>query len=317
MNQIICRFFLTFLVSLTASLTCTFAFAQNGFPSIDEFRQVNAAGVTVLRLTIDNDSLLLNRDDGFYTSGNQVSSRKRFNNQQKSVIYGWQFGQDLYTASNINLAPDKILAIDHPYAGWLYAGVFREFADNTGWASRIGLDLGCLGPCAGGERTQTQLHRLLKQPLPQGWDAQLQQEWGAVLSGEWSPARWLLAKNIDVQPRVKARFGNIFTDASVEATLRFGQLSDLPEQVGHFGYLRGEMKAIGYDATLQGGYFNNQALSVHPERMVGELEIGYQWRALKYGLAASVIRRSSGIKELSNALGDQNFIRLQFNYAIK
>ncbi|MES2046968.1 MAG: lipid A deacylase LpxR family protein [Pseudomonadota bacterium] len=317
MNQLIRRTSLTFLMCMTASITSAFASAESVFPSMDEFRRVDASGVTVLRLTIDNDSLLLNKDDGFYTSGNQISARKMLNNAQQSVIYGWQFGQDLYTASNINLAPDQILAVDHPYAGWLYTGVFREFADKTGTASRIGVDLGCLGPCAGGARTQTQLHKLIDQPLPQGWSTQLQQEWGAVLSGEWSPARWQLAKNIDLQPRVKARFGNIFTDASIETILRLGQLNDLPEQTANFGFLRGEMKAVGYDATLQGGYFKNQALSVHPQRMVGELELGYQWRAINYGLLASVIRRSSGIKELSNALGEQNFVRLQFNYVIK
>jgi lipid A 3-O-deacylase len=313
MNQLIYRIFLTFSVCLSTNVV----FAQNLFSTGEEFRQVAAGGVTVLRLTIDNDSLLLNRDDGFYTSGNQISARKILNNSQQSVIYGWQFGQDLYTASNINLAPDKILPVDHPYAGWLYVGVFREFADKTGSASRIGLDIGCLGPCAGGERTQTQLHQLLKQPLPQGWDAQLQQEWGAVLSAEWSLARGRLVNNVDLQPKVKARFGNIFTDASIEVNLRLGRLSDLPEQIAHFGFLRTEIKAIAYDATLQGGYFKNQSLSVNPERMVGELEIGYQWRSFNYGLVASVIRRSSGIKELPNALGAQNFVRLQFNYPIK
>ncbi|MDO8701919.1 MAG: lipid A deacylase LpxR family protein [Undibacterium sp.] len=290
--------------------------AQNALPSIEEFRQVGASGVSVLHLTIDNDSLLMNKDDGFYTSGVQVSSRRVLNTAQQSRIYGWQFGQDIYTASDIKLRPERILPIDHPYAGWIYAGVFREFSDATGSGSRLGLDIGCLGPCAGGEWTQTQLHRVLKQPLPQGWSTQLHQEWGAVLSGEWSHSRWNLGHNIDLQPRLKGRFGNIFTDVSVDAVLRFGRLSSLPEQAAHFGFLRGELKAIGYDATLQGGYFNNQPLFVHPQGSVGELEFGYQWRSTKYGLNASVIRRSTGIKELSNTLGAQNFVRLQFNYAM-
>ena len=312
MNQIIVRINLVLAVSLVAEL----ALAQEVFPTMDELRQVNAGGVTVVRLTIDNDSLLLNRDDGFYTSGNQISVRKVLNTADKSLIYGWQLGQDLYTASNINLTPENILAVDHPYSGWLYAGVFREFADKTGNASRIGLDIGCFGPCAGGEQTQKQLHRLLKQALPQGWSSQLKQEWGAVLSGEWSPTRWVIAKSIDMQARGKARFGNIFTDASLEANLRFGELSALPEQAANFGFLRGEIKAIGYDATLQGGYFNHQSLTIHPRHSTGELELGYQWRSTNYGLYASVIRRSSGIKELSNNLGAENFVRLQFNYAI-
>ena len=313
MNHLIARISMVLSFSLVAELAC----AQEVFPNLDELRQVTASGVTVVRLTIDNDSLLLNRDDGFYTSGNQISLRKVLNTSEKSVIYGWQFGQDLYTASNINLIPEKISVVDHPYSGWLYAGVFREFADKTGTASRIGLDIGCFGPCAGGERTQKQLHRLLKQALPQGWSSQLAQEWGAVLVGEWSPTRWAIAKNIDVQPRGKARFGNIFTDASIEASLRFGALCDLPEQAANFGFLRGEVKTIGYDATIQGAYFNNQTLSVHPRRAVEEIELGYQWRSANYGLYASVIRRSSEIKELSNTLGAENFVRLQFNYAIK
>lgn len=313
MNHLIARISMVLSFSLVAELAC----AQEVFPNLDELRQVTASGVTVVRLTIDNDSLLLNRNDGFYTSGNQISLRKVLNTSEKSVIYGWQFGQDLYTASNINLIPEKISVVDHPYSGWLYAGVFREFADKTGTASRIGLDIGCFGPCAGGERTQKQLHRLLKQALPQGWSSQLEQEWGAVLVGEWSSARWAIAKNIDVQPRGKARFGNIFTDASIEASLRFGALCDLPEQAANFGFLRGEVKTIGYDATIQGAYFNNQTLSVHPRRAVEEIELGYQWRSANYGLYASLIRRSSGIKELPNNFGSENFVRLQFNYAIK
>lgn len=313
MNQLIYRFSLSSVMCLAAATTS----AQNVFPSTEEFKQVAANGVSVLHLTVDNDSLLLNKDDGFYTSGIQISSRKVLNTAEKSVIYGWQFGQDLYTASDIKLHPEEILPIDHPYAGWIYAGVFKESSDTTGLATRLGVDLGCLGPCAGGERTQTQLHRLLKQPLPQGWSSQLKQEWGVVLSGEWSPARWLLAKNIDLQPTVKVRIGNIFTDASIDTTVRFGQLNTLPEQIVHCGFLRTEIKQIGYDATLQGGYFNNQATTAHLKRSLGELELGYQWRSVNYGLFASVVRRSTAIKDLSNNLGAQNFVRLQFNYAMK
>ncbi|CAN5798011.1 hypothetical protein BH11PSE12_BH11PSE12_02870 [soil metagenome] len=305
-------------VSMTAGLLISSSVqAQNALPGMDEFRQVQASGISVLRLTIDNDSLLLKRDDGFYTSGNQLSVRKILNTPSTSVAYGWQIGQDLYTASDIKLSPGQISATDHPYAGWLYASVFREVSDVNGKGSRLALDLGCLGPCAGGEWTQTHLHRLIKQPLPQAWSTQLQQEWGVVLSGEWSPGRWAPVSYIDLSPRVRARIGTIFTDASMEATLRFGQLNKLPEQLAHYGYLRTEIKAIAYNATLQGGYFTNQALAIHPQRSVGELELGYQWRSASYGISAAVLRRSTEIKELSNAIGAQNFARLQFTYALQ
>lgn len=304
------------LMTLAGLVLANGALAQSALPSMAEFSQVQASGVSVLRLSIDNDSLLLKKDDGFYTSGNQFSMRKVLTSANTSLTYGWQIGQDLYTASDIKLRPEQIAALDHPYAGWIYAGVFREASDASGAGHRLALDLGCLGPCAGGEWSQTHLHRLIQQPMPQGWSSQLPQEWGAVLSAEWSPARWSYHSLLDLSPRFKARVGNIFTDAGMDATLRLGQLNALPEQASHYGYLRAEVKAVGYNATLQGGYFANQTLALHPQRSVGELELGYQWRSEKYGLSASVLRRSTEIRELSNAVGAQNFAKLQFIYAM-
>lgn len=292
------------------------ALAQSVLPSLEEYRQVQASGVTLLGLNIDNDSLLLKRDDGFYTSGNQLVLRTVWNSSKQSIAYGWHLGQDLYTASDIKLSAQNIQAVDHPYAGWLYLGAFKEISDAAGRGGRLAIELGCLGPCAGGARTQASLHRFLNQPLPQGWSTQLQQEWGLVLSGEWSPGRWVAAPSLDFSPRLKARFGNIFTDVSVDANLRLGQLNTMPQQSANYVFLRGEIKAIGYDATLQGGYFARQALGATLQRNVGELELGYQWHNGRYGLSASVLRRSSEIKQLSNAIAAQNFARLQFNYAL-
>jgi lipid A 3-O-deacylase len=285
-------------------------------PSADEWQRVSSSGTTVFKLAIDNDSLLLRKDDGFYTSGNQISVSKVLNSEHLSITYGWRIAQDLYTASDIKLYPSQLSNIDHPYAAWLSTGIYKELAKSNGQAWGLGLDVGCLGPCAGGQRTQTQLHKLLNQPLPQGWDTQLHQEWGAVLSGEWRPARWSFNQHVDLSPSLKARFGNIFTDASMGATLRLGRLNALPEKASSYGFLRAEVKAIGYDATLQGGYFNKQELAVHPKPAVGELELGYQWRGATYGLYASIIRRSNEIKELDNSMGVQNFARLQFIYGM-
>ncbi|MFZ6814612.1 lipid A deacylase LpxR family protein [Undibacterium sp. Rencai35W] len=284
--------------------------------SWEEWQDVRSKGVTTLQLTIDNDSLLLKKDDGFYTSGNRVVTSYVLSTAQQSITYGWQLGQDLYTSSDIKLLPAQIAKNDHPYAGWLFAGLYREFADFSGTGSRIAFDLGCLGPCAGGEWSQTHLHRLIQQPLPQGWSTQLRNEWGVVVSGDWTPVRWSPGAGIDLTPRLKGRFGNIFTDAATDVTLRLGALNPLPQQSASYAFLRGEAKLVGYNATLQGGYFNNQATGITPKHSVGELELGYVWRAGSYGASASILRRSNEIKELSNGTGAQNFARLQFVYAM-
>ncbi|MES2070425.1 MAG: lipid A deacylase LpxR family protein [Pseudomonadota bacterium] len=297
-------------------LACAQSYAQTALPSLDEYREVSAKGRSVWQLTIENDSLLFTGNDGFYTSGIQLGQRSVLNTQSGSTSYGWRIGQELYTASDTKLLPAQISPRDHPYAGWLFGGIYKESADLEGRSTQLGLDLGCMGPCAGGDWSQTHLHRLLQQPLPQGWSTQLRDEWGVVLSGAWSPLRWTPAAYLDVTPRLSGRFGNIFTDASVGVTLRAGALNPLPEQAANYAFVRAEAKAVAYNATIQGGYFADQHTGVDPKRSVGELEIGYVWRGERFGLHASVVRRSNEIRQLRSVEGAQNFAKIQFSYAM-
>lgn len=309
------RFKLSFL-SLLAILGSPQAYAQALLPSISEFNQVWREGKTSLTLDLENDSLLLKRDDGFYTSGNHLDMRKTRVDPNHAISYGWHIGQDLYTASDIKLHPAQIKPQDHPYAGWLYLGAFKENEQADGSASKLSLDLGCLGPCAGGEWTQTNLHRLFRQPLPRAWNTQLKQEWGAVLGTQWSPARLTVNSGTDIGSRFKARIGNIFTDASAEMLWRYGQLNTLSSQASSHIFARAELKLVGYNATLQGGYFNAHQAAITPKRLVPELELGYQYRGQVWGFYASVIRRNSEIKELPNAKAAQNIGKIQITYVM-
>lgn len=283
---------------------------------LGDFGKAAAEGKAHTQLLIDNDSLLLKKDDGFYTSGLQLTQSYRLREAGQSTVFGWRIGQELYTASDIKLPPSQVGPPDHPYAGWLYGGVFKEVhrADGTQW--KIGLDIGCLGPCAGGEWTQTNLHRLLNQPLPQGWSRQVRNEWGAILYGEMTPVRWQLTDWLDAAPQLHGRFGNIHTDAGAGLTLRAGDLPVLPDQPSLFGFLRGDVSAVAWNATLQGGYFSgNNPHTVGPRRLVAEAEAGLAWRSGAYSFSASVIRRGNEIRDLPSSIGAQNFARLIFSYS--
>lgn len=286
------------------------------FPSESELAQVRTQGRTRLTVDVENDSLLLKRDDGFYTSGNHLSLATTLLAEHAAITYGWQLGQDLYTASDIKLRAAQLSPLDHPYAAWLYAGAYRDIQYKDGSGFRLGIDMGCLGPCAGGEWTQTHLHRLLQQPLPQAWETQLKREWGIVLNAEAAPARWQVNSEMDLAARYKLRLGNIFTDAKAELLWRYGRLNLTREEVAHFVFARAELRAIAYNATVQGGYFNKQTLLVHSKNLVPELEFGYQYRGPVWGFYASVLRRGSEIQELSNAKAAQNFAKIQVNYAM-
>lgn len=282
----------------------------------DDFQQASAAGKSATSVEIDNDTLLLRHDDGFYTSGARIAQQYRVRAADRLRVFGWRIGQELYTPSDIKLPSARLDPSDHPYAGWLYGGFFKETHWSDGRRSKFGFDLGCVGPCAGGEWTQTNLHRVLHQPLPQGWDRQVRNEWGLVLYGEAAPVRWRLNSAVDVTPSVQGRFGNIFADAGAGVTVRAGQLNLLPDQSTLHAFLRLDARAVAYNATLQGGYFSTQnPHTVRPKRLVGEAEIGVTWDRAPYAVRLAVVRRSTEISALSNARGGQSFARLQFSYA--
>lgn len=280
-----------------------------------DFRQAMEQGKASTLVEIDNDTMMLKRDDRFYTSGTGITRQYAMHDGGATTVFGWRIGQDQYTASDIKLPPEQVMAPDHPYAGWLYGGVFKDTQRSDGSHLRFGIDLGCIGPCAGGEWVQTNLHRVINQPQPQGWSKQVRNEFGAVLYADMAPVRWTPAAYLDVTPSVHARFGNIFTDAGAGLTLRAGRLQSPSDQSAAYGFMRVDGRAVGYNATLQGGYFSSDnPHTVKPKRVVGEIEVGMQWSGAQYGARVSVVRRGNEIDGLPNSIGAQNFVRLQFSY---
>jgi hypothetical protein len=162
---------------------------------------------------------------------------------------------------------------------------------------------------------QRGLHRLINQPEPQGWSRQVKNEFGLQTAMAWAPQRYSLGSNADFTPGVQARLGNIFTDASVSAVVRLGRLNALPQQATNHLLLRGDARAVGYNASLQGGYFSKDNVhTVKPKTWVGEVELGWVWQSSVWATQVSIVRRSNEIRSLPNAEGAQSFARLQFSY---
>lgn len=299
---------------ILATLACA-ASAQSVTKFADDFKRAGIDGISSLTVDIDNDSLLFNKDDRFYTSGVGISQSYAMRDQTAVAIFGWRIGQDIYTSSDVNLPPSQLAANDHPYAGWLYGGIFKKMVRADGSHAILGIDIGCLGPCAGGEGTQKILHRLINQPQPQGWSTQIRNEFGVVFYADAAPKRWVLARAVDITPTFGGRFGNIHTDINAGLTLRVGQLDILPGASTLHGFVRVNVRAVAYDATLQGGYFSTgNPHTVDPKRLVGQVEAGLAWTHDRYGLRASIVRRGNEIRDLPDSAGAQNFVRLQFIY---
>lgn len=304
------------LLAFSMAVALNSAHAQHLEKLVDDYRTVYREGRSSHAVDIDNDTLLLNRKDGFYSSGLRYAYKSSVSMAHAVRSAGWRIGQDLYTASDIKLPAAQVGPPNRPYAGWLYAGAFHVVHRADGTHTRVGIDIGCLGPCAGGDATQTQFHRILRQPLPQGWSRQVRNELGVILYADMAPTRWQPGQFIDLTPSFNGRFGNIFTDIGASLTARAGRLNALPDRPAFYGFVRAEAQAVGYNATLQGGYFSSDnPHTVAPKRFVGEAEIGVAWGDGPYALRVGLIRRSNEIRALPNSIGAQNFVRLQFVYA--
>ncbi|WP_400192662.1 lipid A-modifier LpxR family protein [Hymenobacter sp. B81] len=221
------------------------------------------------------------RTDYYYTQGMTLqavhpamhrlpTSRILLNSKPGATqYYGVKLHYDGFTPLRIQ---DAFIRVgDRPYASYIYAALFRV-ANHPARRQRLSsaLHLGYLGPGAGAKGFQTTLHRWLDSPTPRGWNYQVQHD--LVLGYEVRYERQLLAagRNAELLGATQASLGTLYTHAGVGATLRAGRLNPYFQNLGttarpHRAGLRrlqlyaqaqGEARAVGYNATLQGGLLN-------------------------------------------------------------
>jgi hypothetical protein len=229
--------------------------------------------------------------------------------------FGISIGQNLYTPANISIS--QPILNDRPYAAWLYASFLLQYTykqhdpksgtDEPRRLDSLQLDLGVIGPAAGGEFAQNNFHRLIGSPQAAGWANQLHNEPTLDLAFErrWRVGRTTLLEQpkleADVVPRIGASLGNVAIYADVGGTARLGRnLRDdfgpprprpaLPGSEafigdGSFGwYLFAGFDgyAVGRNIFLDGNT-DGQSLRVSHRPFVGEFQAGLAmtWRGVR------------------------------------
>ena len=201
------------------------------------------------------------------------------------------FGQNFFTPVDKRREdPDPR---DRPYAGILYGTVgLDRRTSNT--LDRFEVQLGVIGPASGARDTQSFVHRVIGDPVPQGWGRQLHNEPVLNLNAEriWRvPVARAGFAAVDVLPAAGAQLGTVRVAASAGARVRFGQglerdfgtprirptIADAPAPVGEgFGwYVFGGVGgyAVGHDITLDGNVFRGSR-SVDRRPFVADFEVG-------------------------------------------
>ncbi|AMR28262.1 hypothetical protein A0257_14975 [Hymenobacter psoromatis] len=168
----------------------------------------------------------------------------------------------------LSITDARIRVGDRPYAAYLYASLYR-INNQEGKKQRLttAVEIGYLGPAAGGKLIQTKLHELTHNPTPRGWDHQVRSD--AVLGYRASLDKQLLAlgRAAELIGRAEASLGTLYTYAGVGGRLRVGNFTPFfananasrPPRWQCYAEATLSGRLVGYDATLQGGLFNRSS----------------------------------------------------------
>jgi lipid A 3-O-deacylase len=177
--------------------------------------------------------------------------------------FGLSIGQNIYTPDNIFTS--QPIYNDRPYAGWLYASFALQYTykrrDEKGSLEPVRLDtlqldLGLIGPAAGGEFAQNNFHNLIGVAQANGWGNQLHNEptIGIGFERRWRTTRAVVIEDpkleVDFIPRVGGALGNVAIYGDVGGTARIGKnLRD------DFGPTRARPALPGSEAFIGDGSF--------------------------------------------------------------
>ena len=164
--------------------------------------------------------------------------------------------------------------IDRPFAAYLYIGSTLNLLYKNESNIKLSAQVGFIGPDAFGKQVQDFVHDNFGFYHPSGWEYQINNEFEVNLSAEYNK---LLARGswIDVSLSSYVDLGNGFTGAGLGPLIRLGHFNQLFNSVSTqstvskkendkllhkhelFFYYKPLINYVAYDATIQGGLFDN------------------------------------------------------------
>jgi hypothetical protein len=251
-----------------------------------------------LRINYDND--LFSQTDRYYTQGiyfEFISPVIKKSPLTKILIpapktsqncYGIKIEHCGYTPRSI--LHDSIYFGERPYAATF---ILSHFLTSISKEKRIRLttkiDLGVIGPLAKGKEMQKQIHYWTNNAQPLGWQYQIANDF--VLNYELNLEKGIFTgKYFEAIVFSDVRVGTLYDDIGAGAMVRTGKMFSYFENLGMtkskenkkdfqcYFFAKGKVKAVGYNATMQGGMFNQKSIYTIPssdiKRVVGIFNVG-------------------------------------------
>lgn len=218
-------------------------------------------------VTFDND--IFNNTDYYYTNGIDIRivSPMLANTSLSKILVGFgksdveQIGlslkQNIYTPTNPDVP--EVIEGDRPFSAFLTIGTFKNtynFSRKLLLSSEF--NIGVLGPASMGGYVQTSIHDI----DPVGWSNQIKNS--LVIDYSMDIEKGLISSP-HFETFVTAGFnaGSVFNNIRGGVYTRVGSFTPVYRGIttsGDFQYwffVRANTKFVIYDATLQGGLFNN------------------------------------------------------------
>jgi hypothetical protein len=231
--------------------------------------------------------------------------------------YGISFVQELYTPTRTDVP--EISVNDRPYSSVLYLGHKRtSFIAKTKSKISNELIVGIIGSYSYGYETQAKFHEAINNNVPAGWDNQVAND--LVLNYNYSIETELFSNNyVELLGNLDVRAGTLHDDILTGFKIRagwfnpnysgFGQINTKGEdgrglkKFQSYIYVQPAMRAVFYNATLQGGMFNKKSpVTMNYRRIapfVGMLNSGF---VLQYANFQLKIESSMLTKEFEGGL---------------
>jgi hypothetical protein len=278
-------------------------------------------------LQTDNDSYLLQGSDRYYTDGiflyfrHALKVKASDSARLRNKVLGFEMGQKIFNPQSGSIyynGADQTSLIDRPFAAYLYIGSTLNFLYKNESNLKIGAQIGVVGPDAFGRQIQNYVHDNFGFYHPSGWQYQINNEFELNLSAEYNR---LIARGswIDLSLASYANLGNGFTGAGAGPMVRLGSFNQLFNSVSTqstaiandvtnplhkhelFFYYKPLFNYVAYDATIQGGLFDNHSgleITRNKEPFIFSQQVGVAFSANRFVFDIAAIFHTLDDKEM-------------------
>ncbi len=260
------------IAAIVLLFCCSFISKAQQTDNSSSFRNINHN--SYFRIHYDND--YFTKTDEYYTQGitfdyvhpsikNMLPAKLLWKPYAANAQYGISLNLFAYTPTSIQ--SDSILYGDRPFDANISLTFFLINTDNMHRQQvSTAFSIGIMGPAALGNEIQTNIHRWLKNPLPHGWQYQVQND--IIINYQLNYEKQLLyaGNHFLLNGTTEARLGTLndklsggFNFMAGRFNKRFSPVTYLKRKAEYYLYGQGRVNFIGYDASLQGGLFNRES----------------------------------------------------------